>query len=495
MKKWLICNMALVFLAVLPLTSVRANVSLPSVFSDHMVLQRETAVPIWGWADPGEHVTATIGKWKNSVTAGAAGKWQVRLPKHAAGGPYTITIAASNTITLSDVLFGEVWLCSGQSNMQMYLGQSKYSWRAGGVENYAQEIAAADFPQIRLFDVPFDEHTLSLTPKRDNNGKWLVCSPQTAGDFAAVPFFLGRKLHQDLKVPVGLLNVSLGGSQVEPWISPDAFRTEACLKPFTEAWDISWSAYQTSLATDKPLPNPMSHQLTPSALYNGMLAPVVPYGIRGITWYQGESNAPKPEAYAERFQTLIRDWRKQWGRKGLPFLFVQLASIGGEGFARIREAQRQALVLPNTAMVVTIDTDFGLHPKKKQPVGDRLALATEAIAYGKQIEYSGPLYAGMTVQAQNVILRFTHLGAGLATRDGKPLHGFTLAGPDGKFVPAEAVIEKDTIRVHSNAVPVPATVRYAWTDDPNNNLINANGLPASPFVATVNYDEAIKHPR
>ncbi|MHB9131743.1 MAG: sialate O-acetylesterase [Armatimonadota bacterium] len=483
MKTWLLFSLALMLPVALLSPPVRANVILPSVFSDNMVLQRETKVPIWGWANPRERVTLAIGKWKSSVTAGTDGKWQVRLPKYAAGGPYTITITASNTLTLSDVLFGEVWLCSGQSNMQMYVGPSKYGWRAGGVENYAQVIAAADFPQIRLFDMPFDEQTLSLTPKRDNNGKWMVCSPQTAGDFAAVPFFLARKLHHDLQVPIGLLNVSLGGSQVEPWISPAAFRREDCLKPFTESWEQSWSAYQASLATDKPLPNPMSHMLTPSALYNGMLAPLVPYGIRGIAWYQGESNANKPEAYAARFQALIRDWRTQWGRPNLPFLYVQLANIGGEGFARLREAQRQALVLPNTAMVVTIDTDFSLHPKKKQPVGDRLALAAEAIAYRRKIEYSGPLYAGITIAGHDVFLRFTHLGNGLASRDGKPLHGFTLAGPDGKFVPAEAVIEKDTIRVHSDAVPQPVTVRYAWTDDPNNNLINANGLPASPFVA------------
>jgi len=476
----LLCaNVVIAFLC-LP---VWANITVPSIFSDNVVLQRNVEVPVWGWADPGERVTVSLEKQQQTAIAGKDGAWSVKLKKHAEGGPYVITLTGHNTITLTNVLFGEVWFCSGQSNMQMLVAPSRRSWIAGGVENYAGEVAEADYPQIRMLTVPFDEKTLSFTPKRDCGGAWIVCSPQSVGEFAAIPYFFGRKLFRDMKVPIGLINDSLGGSQVEPWISTETFRREDCLQPFTAAWEKTWADYQASLATATPKPNPVDHHITPSALYNGMVAPLVPYGIRGFIWYQGESNAAIAATYAPRFQALIRDWRRHWARNDLPFLFVQLAPIGGESYSRLREAQRQALVLPNTAMIATVDSDFGLHPRKKLPVGERLALAAEALAYRQHVEYSGPLYAGMTVEGDAMRLRFTHVGSGLTTGDGRPLKGFAVAGADGKFVPADAVIAQDAILVSSKTVPHPVKVRYAWVDDPGCNLINKNGLPAPSFEA------------
>lgn len=482
-----LCLLAVFALCVAP---IRANITLPAVFSDNMVLQRDATVPLWGWADPGERITVILDFWTQTVTAGKDGAWSVHLQKHPAGGPYVITLAGDNVITLSNVLFGEVWLCGGQSNMQMYIGPSKYSWKAGGVDNYQQVINEADYPQIRMLTVPYDEKTLAFAPKRDCGGTWIVCSPQTVGEFAAVPYFFGRKLYRDLMVPIGLLNNSLGGSQVEPWISAETFRKDACLHPFAAAWEKRWSDYQASLKTNSPLQDlmPHGHQTIPSGLYNGMTAPLVPFGIRGVIWYQGESNADTVEnaaAYAPRFQALIRDWRAHWKRERLPFLFVQLPPGNSAPWGMVQEAQRQALALPATAMVSTIDNgNTGIHPTNKRPVGERLALTAEAIAYRLHSEYSGPLYAGMHVERNAIRLHFRHIGEGLATPDGQPLKGFTIAGVDGKFVPATAVIEKDTILVSSNDVAHPVTVRYAWGYDLKSNLINKNGLPAPAFVAT-----------
>ena len=444
-----------------------AEVRLPAVFSDHMVLQRGGSVPVWGWADPGETITVTLQDDQQTTKAGADGKWRVRLKKHPAGGPFVLTIAGLTTRILTDVYVGEVWVCSGQSNMQMLLGKSERSWIAGGVTDFEKEIADSDYPQIRMLTVPFDDKTMVFEPKQDSGGNWVVCSPQTAGKFAAIPFFFGRVLHQKLKVPIGLLNITLGGSCVEAWISNPTARSEPSLKAAMTDWDATWKAYQQN-ATTVPAPaNPINHRSTPTVLYNGMLAPFVPYAMKGVIWYQGEANAGQPEPYAGRLQALIHDWRRQWGSE-FPFLFVQLAPIGGESYSRLREGQRRALATPNTAMAVCIDTDVGLHPLNKRPVGERLALAARALAYGEKVEYSGPLPERATRSGGSVRISYSHVGTGLATADGGELKGFELAGGDEKYVSATARI-----------------VRYGWIDGRPRNLINRDGLPGSPFQLAI----------
>ena len=463
----------------------RAELRLPAVFSDHMVLQRGGPVPVWGWADPGETITVTLEDDQQATMAGADGRWLVRLKDHPAGGPFVLTIAGQTTRTLADVYVGEVWVCSGQSNMQMLLGKSERSWIAGGVCEFEKEIADSDYPQIRMLTVPFDDKTMVFEPKHDSGGNWIVCSPQTAGKFAAIPFFFGRGLHRKLKVPVGLLNVTLGGSCVEAWISNLAARREPSLKSAMTEWDAIWAVYQQNATNTPPPVNPINHRSTPTVLYNGMLAPLVPYAMKGVIWYQGEANAGQAEAYSDRFQALIRDWRRQWGGSEFPFLFVQLAPIGGESYSRLREAQRWALATPNTAMAVCVDTDVGLHPLNKRPVGERLALAARGLAYGEKIEYSGPLPERATISDGAVRVSFSHVGTGLATADRGELKSFELAGADGKFVAAAARIDGQQVVVESAKITQPAAVRYGWIDGRPRNLINHDGLPGSPFQLDV----------
>ncbi len=462
-----------------------AELIIPSVFSDHMVLQRDVKVPIWGWAEPGDKITVKLEHEKKTAIADKDGKWIVRLNKHKAGGPFNISITGKTSVNLQDVYFGEVWLCSGQSNMQMLLGKSERSWITGGVTDFEKEIADSDYPQIRMLTVPFDDKTMVFEPKKDSGGNWIVCSPQTSGKFAAIPFLFARIIHQKLKVPVGLLNVTLGGSCVEAWISNDSARNEPGMKSGMTEWDTAWGEYQKSLNNKITAVNPINHRSTPTVLYNGMLAPFVPYAMKGVLWYQGEANAAKPDNYADHFMTLIRDWRRQWGIGDFPFLYVQLAPIGGESYSGLREAQRQALILPNTAMAVCVDTDSGLHPLNKKPVGERLAMAARALAYDEKIEYSGPLPEIATTENGNICLTFSHVGMGLASADGGELKSFEIAGADGIYLPATARIDGDKIMVSSVKILNPVAVRYGWRDGLIRNLVNKNGLPASPFCINI----------
>jgi sialate O-acetylesterase len=461
------------------------ELAIPSVFSDHMVLQRDVKVPIWGWAEPGDKITVALEREKKRTIADKDGKWLIRLNKHAAGGPFNITITGKTSINLQDVYFGEVWLCSGQSNMQMLLGKSERSWIAGGVTDFEKEIADSDYPQIRMLTVPFDDKTMVFEPKKDSGGNWIVCNPQTSAKFAAIPFFFARAIHQKLKVPIGLLNVTLGGSCVEAWISNDSARSESSMKSAMTEWDTAWDEYLKNLKNNPLTVNPINHRSTPTVLYNGMLAPLVPYAMKGVIWYQGEANAAKPVNYADHFMTLIRAWRRQWGIGDFPFLYVQLAPIGGENYSGLREAQRQALILPNTAMAVCTDTDSGLHPLNKKPVGERLALAARALAYGEKIEYSGPLPEIATAENGNICLTFSHVGMGLASSDSGELKSFEIAGADGVFIPATARIDGEKILVSNVKVAQPVVVRYGWKDSLIRNLINKNGLPASPFCINI----------
>lgn len=624
--------------------NVFADVRLPKLVGDHMVLQRDAKLPIWGWADAGETVTVAFQGKKYTVTPDTQGKWMVTLPAMKAGGPYEMTIAGKNTITVKDIMVGDVWLASGQSNMEWKLSHT--------VTNFEQEIANAKFPQIRVLDVKNAIATKPLT-EFESEG-WEICSPETAGNFSAIGYFFARDLHQRYKVPVGIITSEWGGTPSEAWTSTDAlkafpeyntvveemekngssmqaqmqdyqdklkewqnkvsggdrgfaaatkwyapefspadwpvmtlpmlwenaelpdydgvvwFRKEVMV-PDTEAGkeltlylaaiddaDSTWFngvtvgatngyniarkytvpgnlvkagknsitirvvdtgggggihgqaqdlqlvagekiiaslsdkwQYQTALdISQMPVkPKVMFNQNSPAVLYNAMIAPLANYAIKGAIWYQGESNAGRAYQYRTLFPAMIKDWRKQW-KQEFPFLFVQLAnfmkaeSLPVESdWAELREAQAMTLSLPKTGMAVIIDVGDAndIHPRNKQDVGKRLALAAQKVAYNENTVYSGPTYKSMKTEGNKIILTFDNAGGGLVAKGGD-LKEFAIAGPDKKFVWADATIQGNTIIVSSKEVQNPVAVRYAWANNPDKaNLYNKEGLPASPF--------------
>jgi sialate O-acetylesterase len=455
-----------VVIAVLALAgAARATVTLPAVFSDHMVLQRDRAVRVWGWAAPGEEVRVAIDDQRWLATADGDGNWSVTLDPHKAGGPHQLRI---NATVFEDVLFGDVWVCSGQSNMQ---------WSVQQAANPQEEQAKADHPQIRLFQVPL---TSSESPLATIGNGWAVCSPQSVGNFSAVAYFFGRELNSKTGVPIGLVNTSWGGTPVESWMSRSALRripeTSRMLdEHLARVADPQLMASATDLQKNR--------SWHPGALYNAMIAPFTPFAIRGAIWYQGESNTNDPELYSRTFPAMVRDWRRAWGQGEFPFYFVQLASfVGNAGWPGLREAQTMTLELPNTGMAVTLDIGDtrDIHPKNKQEVGRRLALWALRDVYRQKVVPSGPLYSGMATNGSKIMVSFEY-GEGLRTSDGGELTGFEVAGADGNFVPATARIVGDRVEVSSPQVPVPMQVRYAWASDPKCNLVNGAGLPASPF--------------
>lgn len=644
-------NMLTAWASLLLLASVvAADIRLPAVVGDNMVLQRGRKVPLWGWADPGETVAVKV-SWKakeQRVTVGQDGKWRLDVPAPAVGGPYEITLTGKNTIVLKDILCGEVWVCSGQSNME---------WPTASATSGQQEVAAAKYPKIRLFTV---QKKIAATPEADCVGQWLPCSPETVGGFSAVGYFFGRCLHKELDVPIGLINTSWGGTVAEAWTSEQTLvkypefkaridqiaearaNPDASMKKYEQevaqwqkkveaagaqdvecasiefddsAWkqmelpilweqtevgnfdglvwfrkvidvpdswvgkeltldlgpiddmDTTWIngvkvgahmesnqwmaprrykvgpgvvkagrnaiAVQVldtggggglygqpaqmkikptdatdddaislagpwrykvamSLASMPAQPQPPSWANNPNAptvLYNGMIAPLIPFAIRGAIWYQGESNADRAYQYRKLFPDMITDWRRNWGVKSFPFLFVQLANFMAEkpepadsAWAELREAQTMTLSLQDTGMATIIDIGEAadIHPKNKQDVGRRLALWALAKTYKKDVVYSGPLYRSMKVRDGKIVLRFDCVGDGLVAKGG-PLKGFAIAGADKKFVWADAVIEGKTVVVSSDKVADPVAVRYAWADNPVCNLYNKADLPASPF--------------
>ena len=451
-----------------------ADVKLPKVFSDHMVLQRDREVPFWGWDNPGAEVKVSIGEKSASAKADKDGKWSVKLPAMKAGGPYKVTVQGSSTVNFSDVLFGEVWLCSGQSNME---------WSVSASANPKEEIEKANHPKIRHIKIP---HVPSDKPQSDvNTPGWQVCTPQVAGGFTAVGYFFALNLQKELDVPIGLIGSNWGGTRIEPWTTPDGFKSVPALK------DISDKLATFPAKNDKGVIN---HQ-SPLALYNGMISPLVPYAIRGALWYQGESNNGEGMLYFEKMKALINGWRKLWNDESMPFYFVQLAPFdynkqmengkpATSGLPYIWEAQAATLKIPNTGMAVTVDITAlkDIHPKNKQDVGKRLALWALAKTYNKPVQvYSGPLYKSMQVSGNKVHIEFDHVGGGLIARDGKPLSFFTIAGEDKKFVPATAVIEGGKVVVTGEGVSKPVAVRMGWHEEAEPNLSNKEGLPASPF--------------
>ncbi len=633
--------LAFVALGILAVASlVRADVVPASLFCEHAVLQQGMSIPVWGTADDGEKVIVSLAGQSVSTLA-RGGKWSVRLAQVPAGGPYVLTIAGKNRIEISDVLIGEVWVCGGQSNMERQLGLREGQQP---IKNWQAEAAAADFPQIRHFGVA--QH-LALEPQASVDGRWLVCSPQTAPEFTAVGFFFGRALHLARGTPIGLIHSSWGGTPAEAWTSreglarlpeltdavarfdrtrqdPASARTEfernlahwfevndpgSTANPSwsaetidTTAWPVmrlpafwessglpdfdgvvwfrrevevpvAWSGhevelhlgaiddidatwvngrfvgsvalwttprvyrlpadtlkpgrnviavrvldtgggggiwggdtmrlarvddpaqsipldgewcYHTSVFLHNAPPPPVDPSIssgTPTVLYNGMIAPLPPYAIRGVIWYQGEANAGQAQLYRKVFPNLVADWRRAWGQGDFPFLYVQIAPFK-EMPPEIREAQRLSLAkIPNSAMAVTLDVGDAndIHPTDKKPVGERLALAARAIAYGERLEYSGPLFESLQIEGQRAVLKFSHIGGGLVAKEGE-LKGFTIAGPDKVFHPARAVIVGDTVEVSADEVLAPTAVRYAWANVPEGNLFNRAGLPASPFA-------------
>lgn len=436
-----------------------ANVKPSSLFSDNAVLQQGMPVPVWGEARSGEKVSVTIqGKTASATSEG--GKWMVRLRPLKAGGPFTMTIKGDNTIELRNVLVGEVWIASGQSNMQMSVASSA---------NAQDTIANSADPMVHLITIPrqgTDE------PLSNVNAQWVECGPRTTPDFSAVAYFFGRDLRKARDVPIGLISTNYGGTPAEAWTRRGALEEVPELKHYVTGG------------------NGRRDPGRPMALYNAMIAPVIPYAIKGAIWYQGESNADRAWEYRTLFTTMIRNWRTDWGQGDFPFFTVQLApfmKINPEpmdsAWAELRDAQLYSTVaLPKAGMAVITDVgeENDIHPKKKGPVGARLALAARAIAYGERIEYSGPAYESIRVDGNRIRLRFRH-AHGMRATGGGDLKGFTIAGADRKFHNAVAVIERGQVFVTSQSVPEPVAVRYGWANFPVVNLENDSGLPASPF--------------
>ncbi len=448
--------------------SAWAELKLPAIFSDHMVLQREKPIPVWGWDNPGTEVTVTLGDQSVKARADAQGRWKATLPARAAGGPLELTVKGTSEKAFHDVLIGEVWICSGQSNME---------WPVAAAMDAKKEIASANYPRIRHIKIP---HTPAATPQDDvKTAGWQVCSPKTVGRFTAVGYFFGRNLLQQLDCPIGLIGSNWGGTRIEPWTPPVGFQSVPALKEIADKLD----EYPSKR------PNGSIVHQSPLALYNGMIHPLIPYAVRGAIWYQGESNNGEGMLYYEKMKALISGWRKVWNEPELPFYYVQLAPFRYRNrspldLPGIWEAQLKALSVPHTGMAVTVDIGNvkDIHPRNKQEVGRRLALWALAKTYGKPIAvYSGPLYRKMKVEGNKVRLFFDHTGSGLVSRDGKPLTWFTIAGADKKFVEAKAVIDGDTVVVSSEQVAKPVAVRFGWDDSAEPNLSNKEGLPASPF--------------
>ncbi len=448
------------FLLIISFIDIQAKVSLPAIFSSHMVLQQNSEVKIWGWANPLENVKV-IGSWDNDtvkMTANNQAKWWVTLKTPSAGGPYLITFAGNDTITLKDVMIGEVWLCSGQSNMEM-----SASW---GINNEAQEVSEANYPNIRLFQV---DKRASEFPQLDVAGTWKACTPSSMKDFSAAGYFFGRDLYKNLNVPIGLINSSWGGTPAETWVNPDTISSDKV---------ISEAAKKIS---DKMPWCPGK----PGKTYNSMISPLIPFKIAGVIWYQGEANTANPETYSQLFSTLINDWRNEWNEE-FPFYYVQIAPYNYDTpFAGVlvREAQLKCLSLPKTGMVVISDIGnlTNIHPKDKQDVGKRLANWALAKTYNKKgISYSGPIYRSMKIEGNKIHLYFDHAESGLIARGGS-LVNFQIAGNDSIFVPAKAEIDDTTVVVFSDKVQNPAAVRYAWENAVDPNLFNKGGLPASSF--------------
>jgi sialate O-acetylesterase len=511
-----------VAVSVLARGTARADVTPHPIFSDNMVLQQGTDVVVWGTAAPGESVSVNLTQKTPGgaadagvgVAADKAGKWVAKLPPQKAGTGYSLKIEGKNVIKFENVAVGEVWVCSGQSNME---------WPVNAGEEPAKVKAAAANPNLRLFTVNKRTavHPIADPGDLKHFTKWVESGPNSVGNFSAVAYHFGQKLQKELGVPVGLIHTSWGGTPAQAWTSLEALDAEPTLKHYADAARAAAKAfddydpkaalanYEKALAkwtedaaalkaAGKPVPKapgkpPASAQepgpWVPTVLYNAMIYPLIPFKVKGAIWYQGESNAGQAYEYRTLFTAMIKDWRKRFDCE-LPFMLVQLAPFSdgksdGVRYAELRDAQLHAAqTLPKTGIAVITDVgdEKDIHPKPKGPVGERLALAALGIEYGKKIEYYGPVFKDAKFANGAATLTFTHVGGGLVAKGGD-LVGFTVAGKDGKFVPAKAVIKDETVVVSSEEVPEPAAVRYGWVNfaKPTLNLFNKDGLPATPF--------------
>jgi len=470
-------------------------VRLPAVINSNMVLQRDMQVPIWGWGDAGEKISVHFAGQKKETTAGKNGEWMVKLDKlKANASPSVLTVKGNNEIKLENVLVGEVWICSGQSNME---------WRVQQCANPKEEIANANWPQIRFFDVP--EHTIHPIPQRQGNGKWQVCSPSTIAKFSASGYYFGRRLHNELNVPIGLVGSNWGGTRIEPWTTLDGFKSVPELSQLAESV-ASYNA-QTKVKSSSP-----------SAIYNSMVHPLTPFAMRGAIWYQGESNGNEGITYYQKKHALVKGWRKAFQNPNLGFYWVQLCNFrkpnvmevkdpkkeesrpeGGDGWAKLREAQTQALDLKHSGMAVIIDladahNPSDIHPKNKQDVGGRLAQYALNQTYGKKnLVASGPMYSAHKINGNQIHITFNNIGQGLMVgrkdklnptveiKNGTLKH-FSIAGDDKKWYWADARIIENKVVISSKEVKKPVAARYAFTMNPADaNLYNKEGLPAGPF--------------
>ncbi len=523
-------RLTLAALCLLPAARLLAAPRMPHLFSDHAVLQRDAPIHIWGWADAGEAITVTFHQQTQTTTANPYGEWSLYLQPESAGGPYTMSVvgngsgAGEKTITLSDLLVGDVWVASGQSNMEIPLRGFPGN---AVIKNAAEEIANANLPQVRLLRIA---NKASNYPVDDIAASWTACTPATATDFSAVAYFFGRTIQQQQHVPIGLIDSSWGGTPVEPWISLDALTADASLMPALATWsrfadtqarvpllnaeekreDLAAAEAHQPAPRHPWHPNPDSWQ--PGALYNGMIAPLTPYSIKGVLWYQGETNSAPARAplYNKLFSTMIADWRHDWQQGEFPFLYVQISSFNSpaEEWGMLRDQQRRTLAVANTAMAVSLDVGdpSNVHPPDKQTVAARLVLAADAMVYnreassGKPIEYSGPLFRQAVRQGSSLRVFFDH-AKGLHTRPtttaqvGKmpqtaAIESFEVAGDDHHFYPATATVvpssagsSSDSVLVTSPQVASPRYVRYACSNATAANLYNAADLPASTFTS------------
>jgi sialate O-acetylesterase len=485
---------------------VYARVTLPSIIGDGMVLQRHAAIPIWGKALPGEAITVRFNKLESSSVTTADSVWRVNLPPCEAGGPYTMQIIGADTIVVKNILVGEVWICSGQSNMEFTMAKSS---------DAGTDIPRASDDQLRLFLV---KREVAEEPRFSCDARWEDSSPSSVKNFSAVAYYFGKRLREELGVPVGLVQPTWGGTPAECWIDRTVLETNPVLAPimahwredlrrYPEAkkeydansarlfaeWEEAGKAARASGLAEPPRPQEPrgpGGRNTPGGQYNAMIAPLIPYAMKGVIWYQGEANAARAYQYRTLFPALIELWRSRWGAGDFPFYFVQLPNLkrGPEpsrsGWAELREAQLLTLRLPKTGMAVTIDVgdSLNLHPTNKKPVGNRLALLALAKQYGRDtLAFSGPLYKSMRCENGGITLSFDFTGKGLCVKNGRSLEGFVIAGEDRIFHIAEASIAGNEVRVATPEVAKPVAVRYAWADNPPAALYNIDGLPASPF--------------
>lgn len=480
---------------------LQATVSLNNLFSDNAVFQRGIEVPIWGWAAENEKVSVEFNGQKVETTA-TSGKWMVKLkPMKENATPQNLTVKGENTITVKNILIGEVWICSGQSNMEWAL------WKSEGGE---AAVANSTNPNLRIFNVP---HTVKMEPQSNVNAKWVLSDPKSTKTVSSIGYWFLSKLQKELGVPVGLVSVAFGGTVIESWLSKEVLEAQPKkdkymdvvamkaeydanalkVKPIRDAWERAKDSAKINKLPAPPQPAGLPSEFKgTTTIYNGEIAPLYPYAVKGIAWYQGESNAyvGRANSYNQLLPVLVQSWRKDWGRADLPFLIFQITPNRKpqtdpnelSGIALVQEAQLKAsLQIPNTALVITMDAaDTDVHYLKKEPIADRALNAAMVLAYGKKAEYCGPIFKSMKIEGSKAIIEFTHLGKGLEVK-GDKLEGFVICGADKNFVFADAKIDGKRIIISSDKVTAPVAVRYGWADYPKVNLFNKEGIPASPF--------------